>query len=207
MGRKKTVKNPNVNDIQRERVLKKRIIEERAKAQEIWERKGSKTKRDKLIHYMEGKRIADHITSRILRGVVYGLKYGMSLYPKNPEEKYFDLLGTWSLSHLISRIRRNPDFDWFSIATEVRSENPDTKDLEYVCYDFRAEQEAQGKRRITKEHVELTTWKTNRQEIEDTKVAITDETVARAILTPEEYRKRKEEYRRKRNNIGEGEQN
>jgi len=200
MSRKKVFKNPDVNDIQRERVLKRRILEERAKAEEIWKWKESKTKPQKLADYLKGKKIADHITTRIMRGVLYGLKYGMSVYPKTPEEKYFDARGLNLLRQLISKIRRDPEFRWFSVATEVPNENPDTRDLEYVCYDFAAEQG-----RKTKKTKELAIWEANRQQILDTMLETKVETVDRALL-PELERRRleKEENKRRKRRNGDG---
>lgn len=193
MGRRRIYKNPQVTDIQRDRVLRKRILEEHAKAEEVWKWKESKTKTQKLVDYLKGKKIADHITGRILRGVLYGPKYGMSVYPKTPEEKYFDLRGLNRLCQLIHKIRQNPEFKWLSLATEQANENPDTQDLEYVLYDFAAEQ---GKK--TKKVQPLAIWEANRQQIMDTYIRITNETVERALLPEIKRRKLEKEEKDRR---------
>jgi hypothetical protein len=185
LGRKKLYKNPQVTDIQRDKWLKKRVLEERAKALVIWTREKSKTKKQKCVDYLRGKTRDHHITERILRGVIYGPKYGMDYYPKKPEQKYADLMGMIRTSHLISEIRRDPRFRWFSIATEIVHENPDIRDLEYVVYDFTAER---GKK--VKKTPPLIEWESNRREVEDTKTHITSETVERAMLPELERRQR-----------------
>jgi hypothetical protein len=203
MGRKKLWKNRETTDVRRDRVLKRRILEERAKAFQIWKRENSKTISQKIVDYLKGKKISHHITERILRGVVFGPKYNsMSLFPKTPEQKYFDVIGQIRISKLISSIRRNPKFKWFSISTEIASLNPDTQDLEYVIYDFAAEQG----RKINRAE-SLVEWETNRREIEDTKAEITTETIERA-LTPEAERRRleREEKDRRTNNNSEDEE-
>lgn len=185
LGRKKLFKNPQVTDIQRDRVLKRRILEERSKALVIWKREKSKTKQQKAVDYLRGKTREHHITERMLRGIIYGPKYGMDYYPKNPVQKYADLIGMIRTSHLISEIRRSPRFRWFSISTEIVHENPDTRDLEYVVYDFAAEQG-----RKLKKTMPLAEWETNRREVEETKTHITTETVERAMLPELERRQR-----------------
>jgi hypothetical protein len=202
MGRKKLWRNPRTTDAQRDRVLKRRILEERAKAFAIWKRENSKTISQKIVDYLKGKKISHHITERILRGVIFGPKYGMTLFPKNPQEKYFDVIGQIRMSHLISSIRLNPKFKWVSVSTEIASPNPDTQDLEYVIFDFAAEQG----RKINRTE-SLTEWEVNRREIEDTKAEITTETIERA-LTPEPERRRleREEKDRRTNNNSEDEE-
>jgi hypothetical protein len=197
MARKKLFRNPLINDVQRDRVLKRRILEERAKAFRVFKENNSRTIQQKIVDYIRGKRIENHITERILRGVIFGPKYGMSLFPKTPEEKYFDIVGEQRISRLISYIRRNPKFKSISIATEIANQNPHTQDMEYVIYDFAAEQGRRSKRAEP-----LVNWENNRYEIENTKKDITIETVERALLPERERRQleREEKDKRKRGN-------
>jgi hypothetical protein len=178
----KLYKNSSVTDDQRDRVLKRRIIEERSEGMAIFKQKYAITMKQKLVDYMRGKTADDHITMRILLNVLYD--DSIHLNPKTDAEKWLDLKRKGPIYTLIKQVRIDPDFEYLSILTDVAHENPDTNDMEAVCVDAGAEQ---GKK-LKKSEI-LEEWEAYKQKHIDTEIQTLAEVSRRALIPETKKRK------------------
>ena len=189
MGRKKTWKNPEVTDIQRDRVLKRRTLEEVSSAEEKYSWSKAKTLEQKFVDYLQGKTRNDHITTRLLKSVIFKFKYGAFYYPKTEQEKYQDSVGLGQIYQFTYLARHKKKYKYLSLGNEILHKNPDTGDLEYVLVDFNAERSKNSR----KKSQVLLEWETNRSEITNTMIETIKETVERAQLSATEIERLKRE--------------
>jgi hypothetical protein len=194
----KVRKNPNVNDKQRDRYLSRRVLEQHGEAEGIWSGSGAKNMKQRCVDYLEDKTTEDHITYRLLKGVLFGFKYGGKSYPQTREEKYLDFIGMQQVRAIMSQIRSDPRFGYVSVGSGIEHENPVTHDTELVICDMTTEQRHSKKKSQT-----LQSWEDARNQVETTLTEGTQATVANALRSAaERQRLRREEFeRRKRRNI------
>lgn len=185
--RGKVFKSPKVSDAQRDRVLTKQIIEQRAEAEEIWRLKKPKNELWKLAYYIQGKTIDDHLVRRVVQGVMFGLKYGAKYYPQTNEEKYLDGRGGNRLATLLGKLREDPQFGFISIGTELIHENPDTGDFEFIICDLTTMNASDRKQIKPNETAEK--WQQIRQKSEATHVDRTTKTIDNSMKSKPEREK------------------
>lgn len=200
MAKRKIYKNPEISDDRRDKIIKRRVMEEKARATEIWGWTYPRNNMERYADYIRYTKIDHHVTPRIAKGVIFGYKYGTFDYPKTKEEKWDDKVGLgriYAMNHYIRDDDEN--FPYLSIGTEILHEDPDTKDKDYPIFNFNAERT--NKKKISvKEMQLLTEWENLRNELNDSRTDITEKTVKRAKLTDEELRTLEREAMERRRN-------
>jgi len=187
MVRGRTWKNPKVTNGQRDKNLKRRVIEAKADADAIFNNTGAGSVTEKIIDFLKDKRISDHITYRILRGALFGLRYGAKCYPETNEEKFLDWTGMNNLRAAISNARRDRRYGYVSIGSGLFHENPDTKDVEPVLCNMTLESK-----------IVVETWRKSRKQVENTLKEGTELTYKNAYRSTAERQKlARQEYERR----------
>jgi hypothetical protein len=167
-------KNPNITDIQRARLLRQRVIEERGVAEEIWQSTQPETDIERFIDYIHyrryelqrrklqkhgkrgyvytdrnlGVRMEDHIVSRIACGVLWPDAFIQGRYPLNGNEANQDKMARSNLAGLIAWVRIDPRCRHVAIITDMLHLDPDTGDKDNVIFEGRTEKKTDKKETI-----------------------------------------------------------
>ena len=181
MSRGRIFKHPDTTDADREKNLKKRAMEERANALDKWDTMEIKPINDeeRVIRFLKKRTRAEHITNRVLKYVLWGMKYGIRFYPRSKEDKWDDRLGSSRLTGVIGKIREKKQYAHFSLISEILHENPQTKDMEFVIFDGITEKTSKKKERRPPEII--AEWQENRERLQATINKRTQNTVDNAM--------------------------
>jgi len=176
------------------------MVEERAAAEAIWQQTQPTSLLEKLVDYLQNKTLDHHITTRILKGVMFGIKYADKQYPMTKEQKYDDIKNSIRLCQLFEMVREREEFRYIAIGTGLIHDNPDTHDDEFVICDLTTTQPRNSKKMssVTKAFREI------RQQFQTTMENFTEVTVGNAMRSESERTKARREdlQRRKRGNKG-----
>lgn len=167
-------KNSRVTDAQRARNSRRKVMEERGLAEDIWQTTEPTTDAERGLDYLHyrryeverrrlekqgkkgmvyvdrniGVRRDDHITSRTLCGVLWPNAFNQGRFPLNEAEENRDKLGRTAVAALLGEIRRNQEYGMLAILSDILHEDPDTKDLENVIFDGRTEKKKKGREKL-----------------------------------------------------------